>query len=77
MTPGAEGEILAEVRALREDVGEVKKLAEATNGRVRRLEIWQARIEGMGSSGKGALAYFIAPVVTGVVVAAVVGFLTH
>ena len=84
MTPGEINAVIARLEAMQEDIHEIKadvKEAKAeikqTNGRVSRLELWKARIEGMGTSGKSAIAYFVAPVTTGVVVAVVVGFLTH
>lgn len=84
MTTDQSEAIISRLDALHEDIQEVKrdvKEAKAevklTNGRVRTLEIWKARIEGMGATGKSTLAYFIAPVTTGVVVAVVVGVLTH
>lgn len=39
--------ILERIEHLREEMAEVKALAAATNGRVRRLELWQARLEGV------------------------------
>ncbi|MBN8867521.1 MAG: hypothetical protein J0H98_08200 [Solirubrobacterales bacterium] len=52
---------------LREDIGQVRDLASATNGRVRKLEIWQARMQ-----GGLAVSQIAVPAVTGVVSGVVV-----
>jgi hypothetical protein len=39
-------EIATRQEAMHEDIGEVKSLAQATNGRVREVEKWRARLEG-------------------------------
>lgn len=82
MTPGEEGQILSEIRALREDlhevkadVKEVKAEARATNGNVRALQIWRAAVEArfsmLGSGGKW-VSTIVASVVTGTVTAVIV-----
>ena len=52
---------------LREDIGEVQALAKATNGRVRKLEVWQARVE-----GGLAVSQIAVPAITGIVSGVVV-----
>lgn len=46
MTPNQIAFIERRLDEIHEDVGEVKRLAEATNGRVRKIELWKAKIEG-------------------------------
>ena len=47
---------------LREDISEVHTLAKATNGRVRDLEIWKARVQ-----GGLAVSQIAVPALTGIV----------
>lgn len=59
---------IQEVRMeLREDISEVHGLAKATNGRVRKLEVWQARIQ-----GGLAVSQVVVPAITGIVSGVVV-----
>ena len=46
MTPSDVQLILGRLDDMAADLADVKALATATNGRVRKLEIWRARIEG-------------------------------
>lgn len=46
MTPRDVHVLLARLEAMHEDIGEIKAQAQLTNGRVGRLELWQARVEG-------------------------------
>lgn len=65
--------ILSEVRALREDVSEVKQLAAKTNGRVRALEIWRAKVEGAwaATSALGGRVYLLGAGLAGTIVGGV------
>jgi sugar-specific transcriptional regulator TrmB len=76
------GEVLVELRALREDVqeiktddlAEIKQQVKTTNGRVTALELWKARLDG----AKGAYSWvtpFVSAVLSGVIVAVVAAFL--
>lgn len=62
MTPGEISLIVYRLDEIAKDVGEVKELAKATNGRVRKLEEWKAKVE-----GALAAASSTKPVVVGVV----------
>lgn len=46
MTPQQIDTILVRLDALADDVGEVKEEVKKTNGRVRSIELWKARVEG-------------------------------
>lgn len=67
MTPGETEVILAQLDAIREDVSEIKAQTIKTNGRVRDLELWKARSEGVRSAFS-----WVSPVVAGVISALVV-----
>ena len=67
MSPSDVNVILARLEALHEDVVEVKEQAKLTNGRVGKLELWQARVEG----AKWAVSW--APPVVTATFAAVLG----
>lgn len=67
-------EILAQLRVLREAVTEIKAQTTATNGRVRKIEIWQARMDGARSAFQWVQPAFAA-VVSGLVVAGVLALL--
>lgn len=46
MTPENIFAITRRLDAIKEDVDEVKSLAKETNGRIRELELWRARVQG-------------------------------
>jgi hypothetical protein len=48
------------LREMREDIRDVKELAASTNGRVRKLELWQATVQG----AKAAMGW-VSPLVIG------------
>lgn len=58
--------------AIREDLKDVKKLAQETNGRVRGIELWKAKVEGSVGVGAKFLWPAISTVVTGVLLFALV-----
>lgn len=70
--------LLAEVKAMREDVAEIKQDAlpeikaevKRTNGRVTQLELWQARLEGARSAFS-----WVQPAIGGIVSGVVVGLI--
>ena len=46
MSPSDVHVILARLEAMHEDIAELKDQVKITNGRVGKLELWQARVEG-------------------------------
>jgi hypothetical protein len=44
--------ILRRLDEIKEDVDEVKDLARETNGRIRELELWRARMQGAASTAR-------------------------
>jgi hypothetical protein len=44
--------ILRRLDEIKEDVDEVKQLAKETNGRIRELELWRARMQGAASTAR-------------------------
>jgi hypothetical protein len=46
VSPSDVNVILARLEAMHEDIGELKEQTKITNGRVGKLELWQARVEG-------------------------------
>ena len=61
-------------RSLSDDIIEVRDEAKKTNGRLRELERWRARIEG-AVSGVGVFAPILTGVITALVVLALTGSL--
>ena len=49
---------MATTDAVLEAIEELKKLVREQNGRLRLIELWQARAEGMGMLGKGLSGLF-------------------
>lgn len=74
MSPAEAAAIIVRLDMLREDVGEVKELAQRTNGRVTALELWRARVDGAIATASAARPWLLV-VATGVV-SFVVGRLT-
>lgn len=65
-------ELKGQARETREDIGEIKTQTTATNGRVKKLELWQARVEGARSVFswvQPAIAAIVSGLVVGVVLA--------
>jgi hypothetical protein len=44
--------IMRRLDAIKDDVDEVKALAKETNGRIRELELWRARMQGVASTAR-------------------------
>ncbi len=44
--------IMRRLDAIKDDVDEVKALAKETNGRIRELELWRARMQGAASTAR-------------------------
>lgn len=70
MSPVEAQVIMAQLTAIRDDVLEVKAKVSETNGRVKALELWQARVDGF-RRGVGFSFQWL-PVVVGSVISAVV-----
>jgi hypothetical protein len=69
-----DAKVSAKIDALQDDVVETKEQVKLTNGRVSKLELWQAKVEG----AKAAMNWLPASatgVVAGVIVALVTKFL--
>jgi hypothetical protein len=79
MSPDESIAILTRLDDMHEELLEVKELAKATNGRVRGLEVWRAEIRGKLSvivpSARISVVSFLAPIVAGVVTAAITAVL--
>lgn len=52
MSPDSVMGILRRLDEIKEDVDEVKALAKETNGRIRELELWRARMQGAATSAR-------------------------
>lgn len=52
MSPESIIGILRRLDEIKEDVDEVKELAKETNGRIRELELWRARMQGAASTAR-------------------------
>lgn len=52
MSPESIIGILRRLDEIKEDVDEVKQLAKETNGRIRELELWRARMQGAASTAR-------------------------
>lgn len=52
MSPESIIGILRRLDEIKEDVDEVKALAKETNGRIRELELWRARMQGAASTAR-------------------------
>lgn len=52
MSPESVIGIMRRLDEIKEDVDEVKALAKETNGRIRELELWRARMQGAASSAR-------------------------
>lgn len=61
-------EVRRDVREVRDELADVKQEVKQTNGRVRKLELWQARIGGAWGAVRWAPPA-VAATVTGVIVA--------
>lgn len=61
------GEVKADVSTLRGEAVEIRKQTTITNGNVKELQLWRARVEGMMSVGSNPI---VASVASAVLVAA-------
>lgn len=52
MSPESIIGILRRLDEIKEDVDEVKALAKETNGRIKELELWRARMQGAASTAR-------------------------
>ena len=52
MSPDSVIGIVRRLDEIKEDVDEVKALAKETNGRIRELELWRARMQGAATSAR-------------------------
>ncbi len=52
MSPESIIGIMRRLDAIKDDVDEVKALAKETNGRIRELELWRARMQGVASTAR-------------------------
>lgn len=52
MSPDSVIGIVRRLDEIKEDVDEVKSLAKETNGRIRELELWRARMQGAAASAR-------------------------
>lgn len=72
MTPENIFAITRRLDAIKEDVDEVKSLAKETNGRIRELELWRARVQ--GALGTTRIVWMVGGgLITGIVIGIVRG----
>jgi hypothetical protein len=72
MTPENIFAITRRLDAIKEDVDEVKSLAKETNGRIRELELWRARVQ--GALGTTRVVWMVGGgLITGIVIGIVRG----
>lgn len=77
MTDAEVAVLEAKLDALHDDVLEVKKLAEATNGRLRAVEIWKARMDGAKAALHWVPALVSGLLCTGLTAAVTILLTTH
>jgi len=72
MTPENIFAITRRLDAIKEDVDEVKSLAKETNGRIKELELWRARVQ--GALGTTRIVWMVGGgLITGIVIGIVRG----
>jgi len=72
MTPENIFAITRRLDAIKEDVDEVKALAKETNGRIKELELWRARVQ--GALGTTRIVWMVGGgLITGIVIGIVRG----